>query len=141
MKPHQFIVLSRKGSVGVGVFREVKWHKQERENLLKLLDITVEPNEGILESSNFGHYKTVGDKQHLAMIESVAPKRLRIQHEIDVEKKSYRTIAKELGHSPSTVTMHVTKHDTAVEQHGYCPVCRRAGGVLFKETLKGGTNA
>jgi len=141
MKPYEFIILSRKGSVGLGIFPEVKWHKQERENLLKLLDITVEPNEGMVESSNLGHYKTVGDKQHLAMIEAVAPKRLRNKYELDVEKKSYRTIAKELGHSPSTVTMHVAKHDSAVEQHGYCPICRRAGGVLFEERIKGGSTA
>jgi len=138
MQPHEFIVLSRRGNIGLGTFREVKWHKKERENLLKILDITVEANEGIVESENLGYYKTVGDKQHLAMIEAVAPKRLRVLRELDTDKKSYRAIAKELGHSPSTVTMHVAKHDSAVEQHGYCPICRRAGGVLFENKIKGG---
>ena len=80
----------------------------------------------------------MGDKQHLKMIEAVAPKRLRLLRELDVEKKSYRAIAGEVGHSPSTVTMHVSKHDSAVDQHGYCPICRRAGGVLYQDKIKGG---
>jgi len=122
----------------VGWFPEVPWHKQERENLLKILDITVEPNEGLIEGEDYGSYKTVGDKEHMRMVEAVAPKKLRALRGLDSEKKSYRGIAGELGHSPSTVTMHVSKHDSAVEQHGYCPVCRRAGGVLYQDKIKGG---
>ena len=114
MHPSQFIILSRKGTIGVGWFPEVKWHKQERENLLKILNMTVEPNEGMIEGEDYGSYKTVGDKQHMRMVEAVAPKRLRALRGLDTEKRSYRGVAGELGHSPSTVTMHVAKHDSAV---------------------------
>jgi len=79
------------------------------------------------------------DVQRLVEIEQLnAPKKLRALRGLDSEKRSYRGIAGELGHSPSTVTMHVARHDSAVEQHGYCPVCRRAGGVLFEDKIKGG---
>ena len=79
------------------------------------------------------------DEQYLVEIEQLnAPKKLRALRGLDSKKRSYRGIAGELGHSPSTVTMHVARHDSAVEQHGYCPVCRRAGGVLFEDKIKGG---
>jgi hypothetical protein len=41
MKPQHFIILSRRGSIGVGEFSMPYWHKRPKENLLRLLDIEV----------------------------------------------------------------------------------------------------
>jgi hypothetical protein len=37
-----FIILSKGGAVGIGEFKEIPWHKQERENILKAVDVKVE---------------------------------------------------------------------------------------------------
>jgi hypothetical protein len=39
MKKNQFYILSRAGSIGIGTFQQVKWHKKEREHILKKLGI------------------------------------------------------------------------------------------------------
>jgi len=41
-KPQYFAIVSRRGSIGVGLFEMPKWHKRPRENLLKALGIKVE---------------------------------------------------------------------------------------------------
>ncbi len=41
-KPHEFAVLTKTGSIGLGVFEYPKWHKEEGENILKKLDIEIE---------------------------------------------------------------------------------------------------
>lgn len=132
MKPSQFIILSKKGSIGVGWFPEVKWHKQERENILANLGIKVESIEGMQPSYDMNRYKTVSDKEHVTIIESVASKTVRKRHGIDSEKKSQRAMAKELGRSPSTMTTQVAKHNDEVHRIGYCIQCRRAGGILYQ---------
>jgi len=39
--PKYFAILSRKGAVGVGLFKLPTWHKRPRENLLKALNIRI----------------------------------------------------------------------------------------------------
>lgn len=45
MKPNEFVIISRRGSIGYGTFEEVDWHKKESENILDILDIHVEYSE------------------------------------------------------------------------------------------------
>lgn len=132
MHPSQFIILSKKGNVGLGWFPEVKWHKQEKENILAKLGIKVEPIEGIQPSYDMTRYKTVGDEEHVTIIEGVASKKIRNRHGMDEDKKSYRSMAKKLGRSPSTITTQVAKHNEDIQKHGFCIVCRRAGGILYQ---------
>ena len=40
-QPKYFAILSRKGAVGVGLFKLPTWHKRPRENLLKALNIRI----------------------------------------------------------------------------------------------------
>jgi hypothetical protein len=42
MKPNEFAILSRKGSLGVGVNGLPVWHKRAKENTLRALDIKVD---------------------------------------------------------------------------------------------------
>ena len=45
--PQFFIILSKEGSVGLGEFKEIPWHKQEHENILKATGASVEYGEVI----------------------------------------------------------------------------------------------
>ena len=49
MHPREFAVLSRTGAIGIGYFEYPYWHKEAKENLLKLLDIRVEKSEEAAE--------------------------------------------------------------------------------------------
>jgi len=40
-KPHQFVLLSNRGPIAVGIFDKPPWHKKEKENLFKELDIQI----------------------------------------------------------------------------------------------------
>jgi hypothetical protein len=42
-----FIILNKEGTVGIGEFKEIPWHKQERENILKAVGVSVEYGEPI----------------------------------------------------------------------------------------------
>lgn len=113
LKPNQFILLSRTSALGLGVFKPLPWHKQERENILRQLDIKVEHGEQIKEAKDRGVYHTVGDREHAEIIMAYAGGRSMVQ------------IAKEKERSSGTIKLHVHKHDDAVERSGFCPACRR----------------
>lgn len=124
LKPHQFVILTRNGSIGFGVFPEVPWHKKEKEDILKVLDIKVEYGEVLLEGLSKGTFKTVGDKEHAEMI--------RLFFE---ESLSHHKIAQTMQRSPRTVWTHITKHNGNVKQMGYCPNCKRVGTPLYNKIV------
>jgi len=41
MKTGEFIMLTRKASIGVGIFPEVKWYKKEKENIVRKVGVEV----------------------------------------------------------------------------------------------------
>jgi len=46
--PRQFfVILSKEGSIRLGEFKEIPWHKQERENILKSVGVSCEYGEPI----------------------------------------------------------------------------------------------
>jgi hypothetical protein len=42
-----FVILSKEGSIGLREFKEIPWHKQERENILKSVGVSVKYGEKI----------------------------------------------------------------------------------------------
>jgi hypothetical protein len=50
MSPGDFVLMTRAGSIRLGVFPELPWHKQERENMLRALGISVEHGEELRQS-------------------------------------------------------------------------------------------
>lgn len=44
-KPHQFVLLSNRGPIAIGIFDKPPWHKEEKENLFKELDIQIKYGE------------------------------------------------------------------------------------------------
>jgi len=114
MPPQYFIILSRKGAIGIGHFAEVPWHKRERENILRATGIKVEYGEPVKAAEYRGTYKTVGDEEHSEMI------RLYIEEGLGSDK-----IGARLGRSSRTPLLHIKSHNGAVERSGFCPKCRR----------------
>jgi hypothetical protein len=125
MKPHQFVVLTRQGSLGVGIFPEVRWHKKEREDILRLVGVEVEHGEEIDYGQPRGSYRTIGDEEHVEIIEL---------YHLGVEGRQLGMgkIADSMKRSPATVRRLIIKHDGAVDRRGYCSICKRAGGKAFK---------
>ena len=113
MPPQFFLVVSRNGSVGVGEFGEIPWHKEERENILKACGVKVEYGEQVEAGAYRGTFKTVGDQEHSEIIR------------LYVEGSSMGKIAEKVERSTKTVHDHVLEHDKAVERSGFCPSCRR----------------
>ena len=113
--PRQFfIILSRKGSVGIGEFKEILWHKQERENILKAVGVSVEYGEPVEKGEYRGAFKTVGDKEHADIIKMYMDEGL-----------SLNKIAERIGRNSRTPYKHIHSHNSKVEGTGFCPSCRR----------------
>jgi len=120
LKPQQFILLSRTGGIGYGVFPFHEWHKRERENILKAVGVKVEYGETLEEPILKGTYKTVGDKEHVKII------RLYVEEALSMVK-----IGEKLGRSSGTPHKHITSHNLSVSRSGFCPPCKRAGGEYY----------
>jgi hypothetical protein len=118
--PRQFfVILSRKGSVGIGEFKEILWHKQERENILKVCDVKVEYGEPVEKGEYRGTHMTVGDREHAEII------RLYVEEGLSMNK-----IAEQLGRSSRVPFKHIHQHNRRVEGAGFCPSCRRVKSML-----------
>jgi len=125
MPPDAFVVLTKKGSLGLGVFPEIPWHKQERENIIKTVGLNIEyvtPSEE-KPSLDRGTYKTVSDGEHVEMV------RLRSQG------LSIHKIAEELRRSTHTPHEQLKAHNDSIMRNGYCVRCHRANGELAETTL------
>ncbi len=116
LAPNQFIVLTRKGNIGYGVFSEVPWHKKERENILNAVEVKIEVGEQQVEEPVMkGSFKTVGDKEHARIIT------LYIEEALSMDK-----IADKIERSTKTIYTHIHNHNQAVARSGFCGPCKRA---------------
>jgi len=109
-------MVTRKGALGLGQFPEVPWHKRERENILRAVGLKVEHGEQIEYAETRGVYKTVGDQEHLDIIEAY------------FEPLSMGKIAKKLDRSAATVHAQIHSHDESIVKVGYCVECKRLKG-------------
>jgi len=119
MKPNQFVILSRRGHIGVGVFPYPEWHKEEGEDILSKLHIKVTFEEKPEAGAFRGKYKTLGDIEHAEIIEMYV-----------VQGMGMDSIAAKIERSTKTVFDHINSHTRDVQRLGYCPRCRRAGSKL-----------
>jgi len=116
MRKNQFIVLSKNSAAALGTFSPVPWHKQEKENILRQLDIKVDHGQQIQEAKDRGTFFTVSDQEHGTLLEMYA------------SGLSMSKVSKRAERSSKTVSEHLHKHDEAVERSGFCPVCQRIKG-------------
>jgi len=113
MPPQYFIIVSRKGSVGLGEFKEIPWHKRERENILRAVGVHVEYGEPIMKGAYRGTFKTIGDEEHAEIIS------------LYLQGLGMNKIAEKLKRSTKSIRDHIMKHNWAVDRSGFCPACRR----------------
>ncbi len=116
-----FIILSKEGSVGLGEFKEIPWHKQERENILKATGVSVKYGEPVEKGEYRGSFKTVGDREHSDIV------KMYLEEGLSLNK-----IADRIGRSSRTPFKHIHQHNSKVEGAGFCPACRRVKSNLDK---------
>jgi hypothetical protein len=121
MPPQFFIILSKTGSIGVGEFKEITWHKQEGENILKAVGISAEYGEPIETGEYRGTHSTVGDREHAEIIKLYIDEGLSMNRIAEKKERSSRV--------PFTI---IHKHNASVEGAGFCPACRRVKSKLDK---------
>jgi energy-coupling factor transporter ATP-binding protein EcfA2 len=117
-----FVIMSRQGSIGVGAFEEVKWHKQEREDLLHSLDIRIEHGEELKHGEDKGTFKTIGDMEHAEIL------RLYMGDRLGMAK-----IGTLKDRSSATIKSQIDQHNQAIQRVGFCSVCKRAGGQFYRD--------
>jgi energy-coupling factor transporter ATP-binding protein EcfA2 len=122
MPPGNFVIMSRQGSIGVGAFSEIPWHKQEREDLLRSLDIRIEHSEELKYGEERGTFKTIGDEEHTEIL------KLYLNNKLSMGK-----IASLKDRSPASVKGQIDRHNEAIKRVGFCSVCKRAGGQYFRD--------
>ncbi|MEM3881478.1 MAG: helix-turn-helix domain-containing protein [Candidatus Bathyarchaeia archaeon] len=113
-KQNEFIMLTRKGDIAIGIFEMPKWHAQEGEDVAGKLGIKVSFEDQPIEGVNKGDYKTVGDEEHAEI--------MRLYKD---ENLSMARIAKKLSRSSGTIKVQIDKHNESIVKLGYCPACRR----------------
>jgi len=125
MKPQNFFIITRKGALGLGEFPFHEWHKREKENILKAVEIKVEYGEELNEGEYRGTFRTVSDSEHAERI------RLYIE-----EGLSYEKIAEHFSRSNRTPLLHIQRHNRAVERSGFCSVCKRIGSKYLSDIVE-----
>jgi hypothetical protein len=116
MKPWEFALVCRKGSIGAGYFPYHSWHKIEKENIVKNVGLKIEYGVELEQPTDRGDYKTIGDKEHMQIIDLYA------------SGLGYNKIHKRLSRSTKSLSDHIHKHNNAVKRSGFCSICRRAQG-------------
>ena len=99
----------------------MKWHKQEREQIIKKLGIELEYNEEIDYGQDKGAFKTMSDHKHAEIVGD------------NIEGKgSMVEIGKAHEVSNATVHNHTKSHNRAIHSAGECPRCRRIDSEYSK---------
>jgi len=114
MPAANFIIITRKGALGLGEFPYPTWHKKERENILAEVGVKVEYAEAPKQAQFKGTFKTLSDQEHAELI------RMYVEDLLGTVQ-----IAEKLGRSSRTPVLHIQMHDSAVEKSGFCPICKR----------------
>jgi hypothetical protein len=123
LKPYEFILDSAMGGIAYGWFPEIKWHKQEHEDIISLLNIQISKGDQVFEGTNQGKIKTVGDLEHAEII------RLYVDANLGMDKIADKlTTIDGSSRSNATIHKHITNHNILVGVKGYCANCRRAKG-------------
>lgn len=124
LEAKRFIIITKNGAIGYGIFPEVAWHKKEKENILENVGLKIEYGEQLKEAVLKGTFKTVSDREHVELI--------RLYQE---ENLSMIRIAELMHRSSRTLKVHIDSHNAAVERSGFCAACKRAKGMYAEKTL------
>jgi hypothetical protein len=120
MKPGYFVLLTRRGSTGVGTFPYHTWHKVEGEDILKAVGIDVEHGDELIPDKKF---EKIGDLTHVKMMELI------------LTGASMKTIGANVGRNHQSVLNQRDKHNSEVKGMGECQACKRARSPLAAQTI------
>lgn len=115
MKPRVFALISNRGPLALGHFDYPWWHKEEKEDMLRLFDIKIEA--GDVPDYGVQARNTVSDFEHIRLVG------------LYLEGNSMQKVAKILSRSPATVNKHISEHDVEVAKTGCCSQCKRVRGM------------
>lgn len=124
MPAGNFIIATRQGSLGLGEFPELEWHKREKENILRSVGLKIEYGEELHYGEDKRKFRTISDLEHVKIIALYS------------QGDSMRTIGDKLGRSSGAVHWQINYHDRAITRSGFCPHCRRAKGPHEKTKVK-----
>jgi hypothetical protein len=120
MKPWEFILCCRGGSLGVGHFPFHDWHKREGEDIIKNVGLKINYGEILELPKDKGAYETVGDQEHCQIIS------LYVEKALGMNK-----VAEQLKRSTRTVMVHINRHNLSVERSGFCAPCKRMASPFY----------
>jgi len=128
MEPWEFILVCRKGPLGMGIFPYHSWHKIEKEDIVSKVGLKIEYGQELEQPKDMGTFKSIGDKEHLEIMSLYA------------SGLGYNKIHEQLNRSTKSLHDHIHKHNDSVNRSGFCATCRRAGGEYSGQVVKRGIN-
>ena len=118
-------MLSKIGAIGLGDFPYPKWHKREKENILKAVGVKVEygsPSES-KDGRDMGSFTQIGDVEHGEIVSSYQ------------EMRSMVKVASKLDRSSGSVYYQIKKHNRSIEKSGICLICKRVSGEFSESKI------
>ena len=129
LAPNRFFMVTSSGAIGYGIFPEVLWHKQEKEDIMASVGVKVGYGEILKEAVLKGTYKTVGDREHAEIIELYANTNMNMVK-----------IGEQLNRSSRTISVHITSHNSHVKKSGFCGPCKRVHSPHAQVEVVHGSN-
>jgi len=127
MKPWEFILVCRSGGLAVGHFPYHDWHKREKEDIVNSVGLHIEYGQVLELPQDKGKYKSVGDTEHVEIMNMYAGQGIGM---FEIHEK--------LKRSTRTVSVHINKHNRSIQRSGFCPFCRRAESKYAETLIKRG---
>jgi len=114
MPKENFVIVCKSGALGLGDFPYHTWHKEEKEDILASVGVSVEYGEPTVQAQNRGaRGTTISDAEHASLVEMY------------LSGLSMNKINRQTGRSTKSIKDHIDSHNRSVENSGFCPSCRR----------------
>jgi hypothetical protein len=120
-----FAIVSKNGSIGLGIFKEIPWHKQEKEDIVRSVGLKIEYGEPLQGAEDKGTFKTVSDEEHVDIMTRYLN-----------GGEGMIKLGKTLNRSSRTIQNQLEAHDEAVRRSGFCPRCKRAKSEYYSTKIK-----
>lgn len=124
MPINQFIILSKKGTVGRGIFDCPPWHKKEKEDLFRIFKIVPDYGTALDLETSRGR---INDTEHVKVVTAK-------KEGLNGKPISFPKLAGRCARSMSAVYTVVVRHNGEIDTNGFCSVCKRMNSPL--ETSK-----
>lgn len=123
LHPSCFVLVSSRGPIALGNFEEISWHKKEKEDILRILDL--EPHYGELPEYLQPGYSAskVGATEHTQILEKY------------LEVPNMEKVGVVLKRSSGTVYNHIANHNREVRALGSCSRCKRRNHKLQDQII------